>query len=621
MTEAARRWPFPGLVWGPYPQQPLPPPRAPRSGRGRPRAWTIAAQAIAQHEPLADSDPLHAGLARACEALRASHGLQPRWQQVLAARALLDQRLVEMATGEGKTFALALAAAVAAAAGTPVHVVTANDYLAQRDALALQPFYASLGLRCGFVLESTPVDQRREAYACDVTYCAARELVFDYLRDGVGAPLPGSSLQARMAANGDASAPRVLRGLCMALLDEADTLLIDGARTPFVLSRAVDSSEAEGFLRECWAIARACEPGRDFTLGPAREVLLRPGAQARLLRWPAVAHPQYSHPLQREESLRLALAALHVLRRDNDYVVRGGRIELVDASTGRASAGRAWSQGLHQFVELKEGIAATPQTETAAQIVCQRFFARYLRLAGLSGTLSESRRELRRVYGLGVFAVPAHRPRDVEREPTLFFPDSDALFPAVAARAAAVAASGRPVLIGTGSVADSEAVSALLKSAQVPHQVLHALADGEEARVIAGAGEPGRITVATNMAGRGTDIHLGPQALRNGGLHVLLCQANASPRIDRQFLGRAGRQGQPGSTAQWLALDSPLLVRWLPAGLLRVLAARGPRPGAYLFLRWAQWRESCTQARQRVTLCDWAEAQERDLAFSPDPLS
>lgn len=618
---AAARWPFPGLVWGPYPQHPLPPPRTLRSQRASRRRWVSASKAVAGGGGVDFDDPLFGALARACAALATTHGIAARWEQVLAARAMLDQRLVEMATGEGKTYAIALAAAVAAAAGTPVHVVTANDYLAERDALALQPFFSALGLACGFVAEATPRDARRQAYASNVTYCTARELVFDYLRDGLEQPLPGSSLQARIGGAGDAAGGRLLRGLCMALLDEADTLLIDGALTPFVLSRAAGGDGTHAFLRECWLLARSCVQGADFHVGSAREVRLLPGAHEKIAKWPRSANPLHSHPVQREESLRLALTALHVLRRDEDYVVQGGGVQLVDLATGRSSAGRAWSQGLHQFVELKEGTAPTQQTEAAAQVVCQRFFARYLRLAGVSGTLAEGRRELKRVYGLAVFPVPSHRPRAVFHGRTLFFPDRRSLWPAVAERVSAVAGQGRPVLVGTGSVAETEALSALLAQRGVAHQVLHARADREEAGIVAGAGTAGRITVATNMAGRGTDILLAPGVAERGGLHVLLCQANASRRIDRQFMGRCGRQGQPGSTEQWVALDFPLLMRWLPPTLRRGLTSIAPLRTAYLFLRWAQLRQSYAESRQRVTLCERAEAQERDLAFSPDPHS
>jgi preprotein translocase subunit SecA len=616
-------WPFPGLLWGSYPQRTLALQAQPRAASWARLRWPRLARAIASavagtDEP-ASTDPLARRLLAASRALHASHGVTVRWQQVLAARALLDQRLVEMATGEGKTYALALAAAAAAQAGTPVHVVTANDYLAQRDAQALAPFYARLGLRCDFVAEPMDSARRRAAYAADVTYCTARELGFDYMRDATSRPSAHSPLLERLVP-APTREPPVLRGLCMALLDEADTLLVDEARTPLVLSQARHEAGEAAFLRAAWEQAAALrEPAHYRLNGDASRVRLLPAGQAALAHWPADAHPLHGHAAHREQMVLLALTAMHMLRRDRDYIVREGRIALVDDATGRASSGRAWSRGLHQMVELKEGVETSTRGEPVAQLSYQRFFVRYHRLAGLSGTLSEARRELRRVYGLSVVRVPSEQPARVRYFAPRLFPTGDALWQAAAERAIAVAATGRPVLAGTASVADAERLAGLLRAAGAPHALLHAGASAHEAEVVASAGAPGRITIATSMAGRGTDILLAPAAQAAGGLHVILCQLNATARIDRQFTGRAGRQGQPGSADWYVAADFPLLARWVPGALPRWIAGTAlPGYARRLFLRGIQVLEGTTQAQQRVTLCEWAALQERQLGFSRD---
>ncbi|MFC5500128.1 DEAD/DEAH box helicase [Caenimonas terrae] len=637
MKERAASWPFPGLVWGDYPQQ------APAAAGARPRARPLSPrrlrafadaaaalplqplsalparlQALRQSAPEGDAWLLEA-FGSAGSALALTLGFAPHRQQLLAARVLLDNRLVEMATGEGKTAAIALAAAVAALAGTPVHVITANDYLAQRDAGRLRPFFALLGLRVDCVTQPMATDQRRLAYACDVTYCTAKEIAFDYLRDAMARTGDLSALEqrARRLQSVSPAAPPVLRGLCMAILDEADTVLIDEARMPLVLSQGSGSQPQEAFHRGALALARRLEEGRDFQRRGDRGIELTPAGLLRLPQWPVAGHPLYGHRAHRQSALELALTALHVLRRDHDYVVREGQVQLIDETTGRAAPGRAWSQGLHQMVELKEEVALTQSNSTVTQITFQRFFPRYLRLAGASGTLGEARAELKAVYGLQLVVVPPRTPPRVTRLPVRVFPDSNRLWQTVAATSAALQQQGRPVLVGTDSVAQSEALSRALTAHGLEHRVLNARQDEGESELIAAAGQCGRITVATSMAGRGSDILLDATAVKVGGLHVILCQHNASSRIDRQFLGRAGRQGQPGSSQAMLALDFPLLQRWWPRWWLGVVAALGcPLLLSVPMLRLAQAGESFTQRKQRVTLSRISAAQERDLTFS-----
>lgn len=504
-------------------------------------------------------------------------GRRPFDSQLIAARIQLGGRLAEMATGEGKTLAAALAAAAAALAGVPVHVVTSNDYLVARDAQALRPLYEALGMRVGAVTAAMRPSARAAAWRCDVTYCTGPELVFDHLRDRLRAEAGGldraGELQRRAAALAQpaADAP-LLPGLCMALIDEADSVLLDDAMTPLVLSRAGLDADARRFARQALRVAGLLRARRDFRLeqatGGARLTDLGRAAVgehgARFGgRWTA-------HPREAAEQVELALAARHCFERDRHYLVRDGRIALIDETTGRVAEGRVWSRGLQALVELKEGCEPSGTPHTLAQATYQRFFPRYLRLGGMSGTLTEARAELLGTYGLAVERVPLRRPSRRRQAPTRLYADDARRWADVVQALRGLQREGRPVLVGTDSVADSERLAQRLQAAGLVHTVLNARQDAHEAAVVAEAGAAGRITVATNMAGRGTDIPLCDAAAAAGGLHVMACQLNGSPRIDRQLAGRAGRQGQPGSVQRWLSLDAPL---WAEAPLLRRFAA------------------------------------------------
>jgi len=572
-----RLLPCPGPVWGDYPvrpaDDPTPAPRPPSARSARARLDRIVAGAALhgthwQPRALADlrarlraEGLTDANLARGLgvAALVAAHatGWRARPNQLLAAAALLDGRLAEMATGEGKTLAIALAAAVGALAGMPVHVVTANAYLAARDAARLAPFYAALGLRVAALREGEPDDDRRAAYANDVVYATAKELAFDFLRDRQQGADSGAAARAARALAGASVPAPLLRGLSLALLDEADSILLDEADVPLILSRAAPHAARRAFLWQALALARGLQDGVHFTrsagLGdePDAVVLTAAGEERLAALGPGLGGP-WLRPRYRREAVAIALAALHVYRRDEHYVVRAGRVELLDAVTGRVAEGRVWGRGLHTVVALKEGASPAPETETVAQTSFQRFFQRYWRLGGLSGTLREARAEVRAVYGLPVLRVPPHRRSRLRALPPRAFADPAALHDAIAARARALRAAGRPLLVGTDSVADSLAVSAALAAAGVPHEVLNALNDAAEAGIVARAGEAGRVTVATRMAGRGTDIALDDAARAAGGLHVICCQRNPSRRLDRQLAGRAARGGDPGSWEAWL---------------------------------------------------------------------
>ena len=534
-----------------------------------------------------DGASLADGLAHACAAARRTLGLTPHASQRRAAHALLRGRFVELPTGEGKSLATALAAAVAALDGTPVHVLTVNDYLGARDARALAPLYAALGLSSACALPDMDDAARRAAYACDVVHATAKQVGFDRMRDALangpgggagggagGGPDP-ASLAARLGeltrVGGDrAPAPSLLRGLCRAFVDEADALLIDEARVPLVLAApAATGAPVAGDAAVALGLARLLREGIDYRLEETtRSVRLSAAGLAALEAGGERIAGVWRAPRYRDERVRQALAALHLWRRDRDYVVRDGRVELVDAGTGRALPDRRLSHGLHGLLEAKERCAPTVESETVAALPFQRLFRSYASLAGTSGTLAEVAGELARTYGATLERVAPATPSRLTALPARVLSGRAAQLDALVAEVRRAAAAGRPTLVGTTSVADSAAVSALLAAHDIDHVRLDAAQDADEARTVAEAGLAGRVTVATNMAGRGTDIPLGPGVAEAGGLHVVALGFNPARRLDRQLAGRAARQGEPGSWRRLTRLDDPALLAELPAAVV-----------------------------------------------------
>jgi preprotein translocase subunit SecA len=560
------------------------------------------------------------------EASRRTLGKAHFSTQILAARLMLSGRLAEMATGEGKTLAAGLVAGAAALSGIPVHVITANDYLVARDAQTLEPVYRLLGLKVGWVTQPMDQAQRRDAYACDITYCTAKELVFDYLRDRLVRRTLPSELHARvrqMDANNAAPGKLLLRGLWMALIDEADSILIDEARTPLILSQPRMNAQQQRYFKEALQIGIRLTVGTDFRIDASTQhVGLTERGRAAAERLAIQFGGLWQDRRHREEVISLALAAHHIYARDRDYIVRDRKILMVDQTTGRVAPGRMWSKGLHQLIEIKEGCPPTGEMETIAQITYQRFFPRYLHLAGMSGTLTEAQHELASVYGVKVARVPLRRPsRRTDQGKRVFLRREDQ-WQAVVARVREMREAGRPVLIGTDSVADSDQLSVRLAAACIEHQLLNARQDSEEAAMVARAGEAARVTVATNMAGRGTDIPLGPGVAERGGLHVICCQHNSSARIDRQLQGRAARQGDPGSVEAVLSLEDGMLARRLPGWVRAVATSLAGRTGVVprrmgALLTWLPQRAEERQQRvQRRLLLAQDRQTEARLSFS-----
>ena len=562
-------------------------------------------------------------LALAREAASDTLGLRPYDVQVMAAAALLEGRLAEMHTGEGKTLSAALAAAVAGLAGRQVHVITVNDYLARRDGEALAPFFARFGLHCGFVVHETEPAERRHAYAAAVTYVSNKEVAFDYLRDAIRRRSAPTATHQRLARlGGAAGGSLVLRGLDFAIVDEADSVLVDEARTPLIISGEgpadADYARAQGAL----ALVAGLVQGDDYLLDrQARRIDLTADGQRRIAALTQALGPDWGNTLARTELVRRALTAELLFERGVHYLVRDGKVQIVDEYTGRIMADRFWNDGLQQMVEAKEGCAPSRSRTSIARITYQRFFARYRHLSGMSGTVAEVAAELRAVYGLDTTPIPTHRPsRRLAGRPVVV-PDAAAKWRLIAARALALAGAGRPVLIGTRSVAASERASALLQAAGLDHALLNAAQDAQEAAVVAQAGAPGRVTVATNMAGRGTDIRLGEGVAAQGGLAVIATERHDAARIDRQLAGRCARQGEPGSLHVILSLEDALLdpLRLHAGGrLLLRLAARHGGLARGLF-SMAQKREERRHRTIRQQLMRFEARMERAMSFAGRP--
>ena len=503
------------------------------------------------------------------ETARRVLGLRLHDVQILGGLALHRGAVAEMATGEGKTLAAVAPAFLTALSGRGSHVLTVNDYLARRDAAWMGAVYERLGVTVGVVQEGMAAEARREAYARDVTYVTAKEAGFDLLRDGLCLRL-ADQVHRWSLAEGDQGAP-----LHAAIVDEADSILIDEARIPLVIAGA-GASEDGGLLPRLAAIMRRLERGADFEIDEhAHNVFLTDrgalAVEASLGRGSLVAPEN----LNLAAATRNALHAEALLRRDVDYIVRGDTVELVDEMTGRVAENRQWPDGLQAAVEAKEGLSLGTDGRILGSITIQHFLRLYPRLAGMTATARSSAAELREIYGLEVMSIPPHRACQRIDDPDLIYARHEARDAALLAEIRAANESGRPVLVGTASVADSERLAAELRRNGIAHQVLNAKNDEREAAIVADAGALGAVTISTNMAGRGTDIKLGgrdevdrERVLATGGLYVIGTHRHESVRIDNQLRGRAGRQGDPGRS-RFLRLArrrSAAALRHRPAG-------------------------------------------------------
>src|ERR671910_1780285 len=491
------------------------------------------------------------------EAAKRTVGMRPFDVQIMGAIVLHEGDIAEMKTGEGKTLAATMPLYLNALTSQNVHLVTVNDYLAKRDTEWMSPIYTALGLRASYIRSLMPFDERKEAYAADITYGTNSEFGFDYLRDNMATSLDGT----------------VQRGHAYAIVDEVDSILVDEARTPLIIS-----GQPETAARTYYDFARVVktldgvaakfvpkgviktEEDADYEYDEKfKTVSPRETAIEKVERALGIENLYDPRNAQLVNHLIQALKAQSLYQRDVDYVIQDGEVKIVDEFTGRLMEGRRWSEGLHQAVEAKEGVRIQEENQTLATITLQNYFRLYEKLAGMTGTAKTEEKEFVEIYGLHVVEIPTNVPVTRLDENDYIFKTKEAKFKAVLDDIVERHEEGQPVLVGTIAVETSEYLAELLKRRGIPHNVLNAKEHEREAEIIKDAGQPGQVTIATNMAGRGVDIKLGEGVVEVGGLYVLATERHESRRIDNQLRGRSGRQGDPGETRFYLSGEDDLV--------------------------------------------------------------
>ncbi len=476
------------------------------------------------------------------EASRRATGMRHFDEQLLGGMVLHAGNIAEMRTGEGKTLVATLPVYLNALTGKGVHVVTVNDYLAKRDSEWMGKVYRFLGLSVGLIVHGLDFDERKAAYAADVTYGTNNEYGFDYLRDN-------------MVVHPD---QMVQRPLNYAIVDEVDSILVDEARTPLIISGPGEKSTDLYYVLA--KIIPRLREGEDYTIDEKAHAVA-PGESgiAKVEKALGVKNLYENENMQLSHHFNQALKAHALMKRDRDYVVKDGEVIIVDEFTGRLMFGRRYSDGLHQAIEAKEGVKIERESQTLAAITFQNYFRMYEKLAGMTGTAKTEEEEFRKIYGLDVIVIPTHMPMIREDLPDVIYKSKRAKYKAVVEDIIKCHTAGQPVLVGTTSIAQSEDLSGLIKKHGIEHNVLNAKFHEMEAQIIAQAGQRGAVTIATNMAGRGTDIVLGEGVADLGGLHIVGTERHESRRIDNQLRGRSGRQGDPGSSRFYLSLEDDLM--------------------------------------------------------------
>jgi len=494
-------------------------------------------------------------------------GNKPFPVQIGGAFAIDHGCIAEMATGEGKTLTATMPATVAGWRGRGCHIITVNDYLAERDAEWMGKIYRFCGLSVAHIEQAMSADDRRAAYQADITYCTNKEVSADFLRDRLALGRVrglSSALLAKITRAGQSIIDRLVqRGLNFAIIDEADSVLVDEAITPLIISGPAPNPEQVEAFRQAADIVSNFKQGTDYRINARyREVELTNEGKNRLAQAAETFGDIWQAERRREEIATKALVAKELYSLDKQYVIDEGKVVIVDDFTGRLMPDRSWRDGLHQAVEAKEKLEITPPKDTYARISFQRFFRMYRKLSGMTGTASEAAAEFWQIYHLPVVVIPTNRPCKRKNPPDIVLPTGEAKWKRILLEIRRVHERGRPVLVGTRSVQASEYISQMLDAENLNHQVLNAVRHREEAQIIAGAGQAGKITVATNMAGRGTDIKLGRGVAESGGLHVIASERNESGRIDRQLFGRCARQGDPGSAQAIVSLEDEFVSRY-----------------------------------------------------------
>ncbi|MBP2057655.1 preprotein translocase subunit SecA [Lactobacillus colini] len=510
---------------------------------------------LANNENL--DDLLPEAFATAREGAKRVLGLYPYRVQVIGGIALHFGNIAEMMTGEGKTLTATMPVYLNALTGKGVHVVTVNEYLSSRDESEMGQLYKWLGLTVGLNLNSMSADEKREAYSCDVTYSTNSELGFDYLRDN-------------MVVYKD---QMVQRPLNYAIIDEVDSILIDEARTPLIISGQAQQANSE-YIRADRFVKTLVEDKSDDDVDddqdhgdykidwPTKTISLTNQGIEKACKHFGLKNLYDIDNQVLVHHIDQALRANYIMLKDIDYVVQNGEVMIVDSFTGRVMEGRRYSDGLHQAIEAKEGVKIQEESKTQATITYQNFFRMYKKLSGMTGTAKTEEEEFREIYNMQVITIPTNRPKARVDKPDVLYPSLDSKFEAVVEDIKRRHAKGQPVLVGTVAIESSERLSNMLDREGIPHAVLNAKNHAKEAEIIMNAGQRGAVTIATNMAGRGTDIKLGPGVKELGGLAVIGTERHESRRIDNQLRGRSGRQGDPGVTRFYLSLEDDLMKRF-----------------------------------------------------------
>ncbi|MFO7902033.1 MAG: preprotein translocase subunit SecA [Pirellulaceae bacterium] len=521
---------------------------------------------VSGKEP-ADRSMVISCFALVTESSRRTLGVELYDVQLSAGLALARKSIVEMQTGEGKTLSAALAAAAFSLCGAGVHLMTVNAYLAERDYLELLPTWTLLGISAGLLRQDATPEQKRSAYGCDITYGPGYEFGFDYLRDQLrllSRPRQrlGSAYRNQLRGQDAAVASLLQRGQAFAIVDEADSVMLDEAVTPLILSGASqDKARHPDLYLNAMRLADQLEVNRDYLLDARWKITQLTEYGAKKIRDAAALRPSAGLGRPWSQYVEQALHAKLILRRDVDYVVENDHIMLVDEKTGRIFGNRSWRDGLRQAVEAREGVHITAENESLARISRQRYLRLYQGMCGLTGTAVGVEKEYWQVYRMPVVKIPLRTPSRRHVLPTRFFADQQLKWSAIVKDIERIHRTGQPILVGTRTIEDSQALAAKLEAANISCHLLNGLQDADEADVVAAAGRVGKVTVATNMAGRGTDITLHGGAAELGGLHVIGCEPHDSARVDRQLMGRCARQGDPGTCQSFVSAEDPVIAR------------------------------------------------------------
>jgi preprotein translocase subunit SecA len=564
------------------------------------------------------------GLALVAQLASQLLGQRPSFPQFLSAIMMTEGYLIQLAPGEGKTLAVAMAAVLQAWTGKPLHIVTANDYLAARDAELMNPLFTASGVTVASITSETPPHELSTCYRQGIVYATAKQFLADFLRDDlllVGARNP---VHRRLwhLHNQQAERQPVMRGLYAVIIDEADGILIDEATTPLIIaSPEKDKANMLGAIRLARDLVEALKLNKDYTLytkgGGA--VHFTDSGKHKVEDLARSFSTYWQVPTRREEIFTLAIMAREVFQLDRHYIIQEGAVVIVDESTGRSMPGRSWSHGIHQSIEARVGVELTPMTKISARMTFQEFFRHYHRLSGASGTLHGLDLELWKTFGLQILRVPPRTPSQLKILPKRCFETRADKLQGFIERIVVLHSRGLPVLVGTRRILDSEEIADLLRQRGLECTVLNAKEHEYEAQVVTLAGEAGRITVATNMAGRGTDIKITEEVEAAGGLQVLMFEAHESPRIDWQLFGRSGRQGAKGTAQPFVSLEEELITKYTP-DWFKPVGGLLPDQRASVKIRLMQWLAqkavSNLTRRQRSHLAFVQKQLREQLGFS-----